>query len=220
MQSVPQKMNTPVEGSETSVDRIQLSWSALTTLIETGNTFLISSYNVQIYNSATEVWDEVIGESSPFTDLTHTMTDGLVMGTEYRLRIRAENIHGFGEFSDEVVIRVDDKPGVPSSVTTTANGLNVDFNWSAPASDNGSPITLYKLLLESETGSMVEVTDCVPPQPRTSCSIAFSELIENPQYNLKQNDEIRAQVTAFNVNGWSQLSTITSNGALVQVAPH
>ena len=69
------------------------------------------------------------------------------MGTDYAFRVRASNVHGFGEYSDTVVVRADDKPGVPSSVTTTANGLNVDFAWNAPTSDNGSPITIYKLFI-------------------------------------------------------------------------
>lgn len=46
VQSIPQKMNTPIEGSSTTVDQIQLHWSALTTLVETGNTFSITSYNL------------------------------------------------------------------------------------------------------------------------------------------------------------------------------
>ena len=54
-------------------------------------------------------------------------------------------MHGFGDYSDSVVVRADDKPGAPSQVLTTANGLNVDLVWSAPTSNNGSAISEYRL---------------------------------------------------------------------------
>lgn len=110
-----------------------------------------------MYDSGVGAWDEVVGESSPFTELSHTITSGIVMGTDYRFRIRAGNIHGFGEFSDEVIVRADDKPGVPGSVSTTADGLNVNLAWTPPVSDNGSPITLYKLFVETKLGTLAEV---------------------------------------------------------------
>jgi hypothetical protein len=72
---------------------------------------------------------------------------GATRGKDYTFRIRASNVHGFGEFSNSVIVRADDKPGVPSSVMTSADGLNVIFTWSAPVSDNGSPITIYKLTI-------------------------------------------------------------------------
>ena len=114
----------------------------MTTLQETGNTFSIDSYNLELLDSSTGEWDEVVGETTSYTLLTYTLT-GLTMGTNYSFRLRASNVHGFGEYSDIVVVRADDIPGVPNSVTTTANGLSVDFAWSAPTSDNGSPITAY-----------------------------------------------------------------------------
>ena len=88
VQSEPAKMGQLTEGAATTIDRVQLSWSALTTLAETGNTFSITSYNLQVYNTATTSWDEVVGETSPFTELTYTHT-GLTTGIDYTYRIRA-----------------------------------------------------------------------------------------------------------------------------------
>ena len=81
-------MNTPTEGAATTVDKVELYWTALTTLEETGNTFAILSYNLEMLNSFTLGWDEVVGETSTFTDLTHIVT-GLTVGTDYTFRIRA-----------------------------------------------------------------------------------------------------------------------------------
>lgn len=81
----------------------------MTTLLETGGTLSISSYNLEMYNTGTTDWDELVGETTPFTDLTYTKT-GLTVGTDYIFRLRAENIHGFGPYTSEVTIRADEVP--------------------------------------------------------------------------------------------------------------
>ena len=43
---MPEKMNILIEGAVTTVDKVKLYWTALTTLEETGNTFAILSYNL------------------------------------------------------------------------------------------------------------------------------------------------------------------------------
>ena len=48
-------------------------------MIETGNTFSISSYNLQVYDSIAQDFVEVVGETSQFTSTSHTVT-GLTMG--------------------------------------------------------------------------------------------------------------------------------------------
>lgn len=44
--TVPQKMQTPIEGALTTYDRIQTKWSALSTFQQTGGTFSITSYEL------------------------------------------------------------------------------------------------------------------------------------------------------------------------------
>ena len=134
----------------------------MTTLTETGNTFTVTSYNLQVYNTVTSIWDEVVGETTPFTDLTYTHT-GLTTGVDYTYRVRAQNIHGFGAVSDSLTVRADDTPGAPSEVTTAASGILVALTWSAPASDNGSAITTYRVYIKPEgNGAMIqEQTYCV-----------------------------------------------------------
>jgi hypothetical protein len=97
------------QGSATTIDRIQLNWTALTTVTETGGTFSIKSYNLQMYDTVTSLWVSLVGESSNFTLLTYTKV-GLTTGVDYNFRIRASNLHGFGPFSTEIIIRADDTP--------------------------------------------------------------------------------------------------------------
>jgi len=54
-------------------------------------------------------WVSLIGASSDYLLLTYIKT-GLVTGTDYKFRIRARNMHGFGPYSDVVTIRADDVP--------------------------------------------------------------------------------------------------------------
>jgi len=54
-------------------------------------------------------WVSIIGASSDYLLLTYIKT-GLVTGTDYKFRIRARNMHGFGPYSDVVTIRADDVP--------------------------------------------------------------------------------------------------------------
>jgi hypothetical protein len=106
-----------------------------------------------MYDTGTSTWDEVVGEaiSHPYTSLSFTKT-GLTVGTDYKFRVRAENVHGFGDYSDEVVIRADDKPSKMNAVSTVVNGLNVVITWAYPPTDNGSAVTKYKVLIQESDG--------------------------------------------------------------------
>jgi hypothetical protein len=81
----------------------------MTTLLQTGGTLSTLSYNLEMYNTATTSWSELVGDTTAFTGLTYTKT-GLTVGTDYRFRLRAENVHGFGPYTDEVTIRADEVP--------------------------------------------------------------------------------------------------------------
>lgn len=126
----------------------------MTTAEETGGTLTIESYNLVMFDSSTSQWVELVGESIsyPYTDLSFTKT-GLTTGTDYRFKIRAKNVHGFGDYSEEITIRADDKPSKMNAVSTTISGLNAVITWAYPPSDNGSEITAYKIFLLQEDGS-------------------------------------------------------------------
>ena len=46
-------------------------------------------------------------------------------GTDYKFRMRARNMHGWGPFSDIVTIRADDVPAQSTPVQTTESDINV-----------------------------------------------------------------------------------------------
>lgn len=76
-------MPTPTEGSGTSYDRIHVNIHEMVTLIETGGTFSILSYEIQMLEPNSTVWQSIVGGNETlFTQLTYTKT-GLVTGGYY-----------------------------------------------------------------------------------------------------------------------------------------
>ena len=80
----------------------------MTTMEETGGTFSIVSYHLQM-SWLTDTWVDVIGGSTPYLGLTY-IENSLTMGTDYKFRIRASNSFGWGPYSDEITIRADEVP--------------------------------------------------------------------------------------------------------------
>jgi hypothetical protein len=102
-------MRTPSEGIQTTYDRIHVDWQALESFYETGGTFSIVSYELQMSPQSDDQWQSIVGGSSAYTLLSYVQA-GLITGTDYKFRIRASNSFGWGEFSDEVTIRADEVP--------------------------------------------------------------------------------------------------------------
>ena len=106
--SVPQKMLTPQKGLLSTIDKIEVYWAEMTTMEETGGTFFISSYELQMRVPSGN-WTSLVGGISSQTDLAYLKT-GLVTGINYVFRVRASNSYGWGPYSDEATIRTDDVP--------------------------------------------------------------------------------------------------------------
>lgn len=47
---------------------------------------------------------------------------GLVGGLQYKFKVRALNVYGYGEFSSEYVVEASDVPGRPQLPQVTLNG--------------------------------------------------------------------------------------------------
>lgn len=88
------------------------------------------------------------------------------------------------------------------------NIQNVNFDWTAPASDNGSPVTAYKLMImNGQTGiysnneTLCNGTQAVST---TICTLTMTQLMNFFNYPL--GSVIRAKIQAQNAEGWSELS--------------
>jgi uncharacterized membrane protein len=83
----------------TSNTQIQIEWTALTTLAQTGGSD-ITSYNVYWdQGSLVDEWVSLIGEGSDYTSTSYIITTGVTEGETYTFKVRAENRWGYGAFS-------------------------------------------------------------------------------------------------------------------------
>jgi len=78
---------------------------------------------------------------------------GLTYGVTYQFKIEAKNEYGYSEYSETISLLAAHIPEIPTTVLTTIEGQQVKVSWTLP-SDNGSPITAYKVYIK-EIGSPI-----------------------------------------------------------------
>jgi hypothetical protein len=93
-------------------------------------------------------------------DLNYLAT-ALTSGTTYKFKVEAKNEYGYSEYSETITLLAAYIPEIPISVTTEIDGSQVKVLWTLP-SDNGSPITAYKVYIQEvgTTTYALENTDC------------------------------------------------------------
>jgi hypothetical protein len=78
---------------------------------------------------------------------TNYLVTSLTSGTTYEFKVEAKNEYGYSQFSSTISLLAAYIPEIPTSVTTEFVGSLVKVSWTLP-SDNGSPITAYKLYIQ------------------------------------------------------------------------
>jgi len=90
-------MRAPTRGNATTIDLLQVNWVALTG-DDTGSSTILS-YNLQWDNGTNAVsWFDLIGDGVTYpysTVVSANFTNGIVAGTQYKMRIRAYNALGW-----------------------------------------------------------------------------------------------------------------------------
>jgi len=83
------------------------------------------------------------------TDNTYTVT-GLTNGASYKFRISARNKFGLSAPSAVLDLIAGTYPEAPPAAPTTVRTLDyIDISWTQPLSNNGAPITYYKVYIRS-----------------------------------------------------------------------
>lgn len=134
---VPKKMATPTSGLATLESQIEVDWVALAGLDTGGAT--ITSYNLQ-YDSGTNgiTWIDVVGLTPAFTETSTILSSQITPGVTYKFKVRAANIHGFGDFSDVIAIKAAQKPSQMAAPVTSVDQLTGKLlvQWIAPHDGN------------------------------------------------------------------------------------
>ena len=78
------------------------------------------------------VWDNSLGDASIVAyegmELSKLVV-GLVLGSDYKFRVRAQNVYGFGEFSDTVTIRASTIPNTMHIVESNTVLQTIVISW-------------------------------------------------------------------------------------------
>lgn len=127
-------------------------------LSDTGGTEIIS-YNVQ-WDAGTDTFTSLAGFSSNFIDDVYFATASVEPGQTYRIKIRARNYWGWGDFSETITMKASTMPGqvqTPvTSIEATTGGIRV--TWVEPDS-NSDTITAYKIEAQLPTNDWSEICD-------------------------------------------------------------
>jgi hypothetical protein len=220
-QTVPIKMAAPTTDSAiTGVDKVHVAWVALSSAAETGGS-TVTSYHLQRDDGTG--WQSILG--SPATLATsHTLTTAVVAGTTYYFRVRAENIHGVGEWSDSTAIKAAQAPYQMVAATTAIDAATggVTISWTAPA-DGGDAITEYKVEIRGGGGVFSTESTACPGTDATllssrSCLVPMSTLRAAP-HSLAFDAFVEVRLSARNAYGWGASSAVNTDGARVRVEP-
>lgn len=130
-------MTQPVRASRTTTTLLHLDWTAMSTETAKGGSE-ITSYNVQ-WDAGTSgsAWTHLQGHGTASLLTEIEITSGVAGGEDYQVRVRAENVYGFGVWSAATTIYASSVPDqvTQSTLSSVVTGTAVVFSWTAPNSN-------------------------------------------------------------------------------------
>ena len=134
--------------SETDTSRITVELGEVT---DNGNDPIVT-YNLQIDDGEGGDFTNVAGYTTRSLQRTHTITEGISRGKNYRIRYRVGNTIGWSEFSANLVAKAATEPDAPPEPTlSTSSSTNIELNLFESKDDQGSEIILYELWMNEGT---------------------------------------------------------------------
>jgi len=133
----------------------------------------------------------------------------------YEFKVRAENVYGFGPYSDVLYIQTGDRPDTMPKLTTRNQGrTNIQIKWIEPE-NNGYPIDDYKLeILNKENNRFESVFEIIS---ENGIKIRESLCNEPSKQRVLANFEcvISAQKVATSTYGYRSGDLLVA-----RIAPH
>jgi len=118
VQTRPAAPQPVTRGAASSNLQLELVWLPLTTFVQTGGVSILS-YELDWDNGLNQnVWNPLVGYSSAFTGLSYITTD-VTAGTTYSFKLRAQNVHGWSDWSTVTTLLAASVPAKMTIVTVT-----------------------------------------------------------------------------------------------------
>ena len=169
-------------------------------------------------------WKSVFGVTTYHSDPSAFITEGIVAGTEYQIRIRALNIYGWGQFSQEPYFTI-----VASGIPQVMDPVQIEYSqatvvkvsWTSPYS-NSEMIQAYEILFRTSAGEF-KASDLCDGSLSTvvaslECFLPLTTLRSSP-FNLEFDSLIVAKARAYNQFGWAEFNQQNVEGARIQTEP-
>lgn len=132
--------------AETDTTRITVQ---LSEVLNNGNDPIVT-YNLQIDNGEGGAFINIAGYTTRSLLRTHTITQGISRGKDYRIRYRVGNTVGWSGFSDSLVAKAATIPDAPPKPTlSNSNSTLIQLNLFESANNQGSEIQLYELWMNT-----------------------------------------------------------------------
>ena len=160
-----------VPGAPTDLDamangssRIDLDWTAPT--YDGGSP--VTGYRIEVSTTRGLTWSTL--EQNTGSTLTSYSHMPLPAATTRHYRVRALNEKGAGAASNvDSATTASDVPDAPTGLNAVAAGTSrIDLSWSAPADDNGSAVTGYRIEVSNTGNSGWSVLDANTSSPTTT----------------------------------------------------
>jgi len=215
-------MAIPTMDATTTNTQIVVDWSALTTA-ESGYSDAIS-YNLY-WDSGSDglSYTSLVGELSLSTSVTYTISTGITEGEDYKFKVRAQNIHGWGSFSDPLTVTAATTPDTPSAPATSLDSDgNVVVTWTAPSA-NGADISAYSITFSDPSEATYNAdAECDGTDSgivtSLTCTVLMNTLTTAP-HGLALSELIKVKVAAQNSRGWGSTSASNTSGETAKTVP-
>lgn len=170
---------------------------------------VVSEYELRMETFSTSAVTIVGTYVTTSLAMTHTLTplsDSLSVGEIYTFSIRAMNMEGYSEWSDELIVALTDPPTQATSPTidralSISSSLYFTWNLVADTIGEGGKITGYKLQIDDAGQGNFETIYNGIGQPLRTFFLS-SSLISGETYNTR--------VRAYNFNGYGDWSIVAS----------
>lgn len=193
---------------------------------ETGGA-AIDSYHLQWDAGTNEAsWFDLTGEEGNYyTASSYIFSTDVEPGATYKVRVRAHNLHGWGDWSVPSIVLSTGAPDQPAPPATIINNLNVQISWQDPA-HNFEAIDRYQILFKHKSGDAFseEAENCDGSNAiiflRKSCEVPVALFVSDDYaYKLEAGDLVTVKVAAHNQNGWGDFSEVNTEGAIIETIP-